>query len=191
MYHCYKPQRWPLGDVEEYVWGEVEYALGNYRGKIATRLADEYASVEATVEGIISKAKKEMERCQLERQRLLTAVRKGWASDDDANLQFRAIKADEEQWQLELARADSIRANIDIVQDAIWKQVGRVYATCDWWWHTTFQFSPQDKKTILNAVLDKFVLHRDGRLELRLKVPASEDQLVETIATASRNEVSL
>lgn len=105
-------------------------------------------------------------------------------------LQFKAVYEDEEQWQSELAKAETVRANLSAVQQGMFDQIGKVLQTKDWWWDTAFGFTAEQKKEILNALLDKCVLYRGGRIELRLKVPATESQVVEAIATASRNDTT-
>ena len=115
-------------------------------------------------------------------------MRKGYATERDVELQFKAVNGDEEQWQSELAKAETVRANLSAVQQGMFDQIGKVLQTKDWWWDTAFGFTDEQKKEILNALLDKCVLYRDGRIELRLKVPATESQVVEVIATASRND---
>ncbi len=67
-----------MGLVERYVWGEVEELLDSYSDACLVRLSDELDTAEQSMEATIARAKKELERCQLERQRLLTAMRKGY-----------------------------------------------------------------------------------------------------------------
>jgi len=191
IYACYKPQSWAMGLVERYVWGGVEELLDSYSDACLVRLSDELDTAEQSMEATIARAKKELERCQLERQRLLTAMRKGYATERHVELQFKAVNEDEEHWQSELAKAETVRANLSAVQHSMFDQIGKVLQTKDWWWDTTFGFTAEQKKEILNALLDKSVLYRDGRIELRLKLPATESQVVEVIATASRNDTTL
>jgi len=101
-------------------------------------------------------------------------------------LQFKAIKADEEQWQKELAAAEIIRSNIEAVQNGIHDLIGKVLIAIDYW----FFPSEEHKKEILNALLDKFVLYADGRVELRLKLPVNEAQVADAIITSLGNELS-
>ncbi len=103
-------------------------------------------------------------------------------------LQFRAVNEDEEHWQSELAKAETVRANLSAVQQGMFDQIGKVLQTKDWWWDTAFGFTAEQKKEILNALLDKFVLYRDGKIELQLKVPTNEAQVTEMIVTPSRND---
>jgi len=176
--------------VEKYVWGEVEEVLDSYTGACLVRLEGELGTAEQTMESTIARARNQLERCKLERQRLLTALRKGYASEAEIDLQFKAINSDEGHWQEELAKAEAIRANAALIRQGIVEQAIRVFETSDWWWDSTFGFTPEQKKEVLNAMLDKFILYRNGKIELRLKVPASESQLTELVAIASRNDVS-
>jgi two-component SAPR family response regulator len=171
--------------VDDYLWNEVEDIIEGYRNATLDRLAAEYDSVEENMKATIARAKRELERCQLERQRLLTAIRKGYATEAEAELQFKAIMADEEQWEEELAAAEAIESNTEAVQEGILNIVGTVLTAFDF----GFILTQEQKKEILNTVLDKFVLYRDGRVELRLKVPVNETQVTDSIITPLRNEI--
>ena len=177
IYKCYDPQNWHMEPIEDSLWAEVEDILDNYQHAAIDKLVAEYDATEQNLEATIAKARNELERCQQERQRLLTALRKAYGSEAELDLQFRAIKADQEQWGLELARAEAVRANINKILDSIHHQVGKVLQAIDWSWDTTMGFSIGQKKDILNAVLDKFVLYKDGRIELRLRVPVNQAQV--------------
>ena len=48
-----------------------------------------------------------------------------------------------------------------------------------------FYPTPEQKKEILNMLLDKFVLYKDGRIELRFKVPVNDRQVAEKIQELS------
>ncbi|GAF97031.1 unnamed protein product, partial [marine sediment metagenome] len=155
------------------------------------RLAAECNSVEEQVNATIAKAQKELERCGLEKQNIIKFIRKGSITDSDADLQLRAIQEDEERWQEELARAEGSKANASGVLEGIFRQIGRVLETRNWYWDTTMGFTPEQKKDILTALLDSFVLYGDDRLELRLKVPANEAQVVQTLVTPLHNDTPL
>jgi hypothetical protein len=49
----------------------------------------------------------------------LDVVRKGYCSDKEVDIQFRAIREDEERWGLELSAAQESLNNVSSVTDAI------------------------------------------------------------------------
>lgn len=183
LHNCYQPKRWHLGLVEDYVWAEVEDMLDSYRQGTYGVLIDQFENSKEDREKQIARAKDELDRCSLERQRILTTIRKGWATETEAELQFAAVKSDEEYWQQELANLETLTTNIDAIWDSWWSQLKRI----DAWFDYGFILTPEQKKEILNIMLDKFVLYKDGRIELRFKLPVNEKQVAETISTLSTN----
>ena len=134
----------------------------------------------------IARAKEEIERCELERQKMLTAFRKGWATEAQTEIQSKAIKEKEEYWQEELPRLETLEANAVSVFDAYWNQVNQLrnYFTYDF-----FLMEPERKKEILNLLLQEFILYNNGKIELRFKLPVNEGQVAETVATLSHGKV--
>jgi hypothetical protein len=47
----------------------------------------------------------------------------------------------------------------------------------------------EQQKQMLNTLLQEFALYRDGKIELRFKLPVKEKQVADTIATLSSNNV--
>jgi len=50
--------------------------------------------------------------------------------------------------------------------------------------------TPKEKREIFNLLLTEFLLYKDGKIEIRLKLPYTETQVVEAINTLSHNEHS-
>jgi len=48
---------------------------------------------------------------------------------------------------------------------------------------------PGTKRQGLTTLLQEFVLYRDGKIELRFKLPVNEKQVADTIANLSSNNV--
>ena len=150
-----------------------------------------YTRVGRQLAANVGRAQREIERCDLERQRILTVIRKGYVTEAEADLQFRAIREDRERWAEELARAAASRTNMEAACTAIHELMLKVAETTYAGWDGAFDLTAERKKHILDTVVDKFVLYRDGRIELRLKVPVDEAQVVETLVTASSNATIL
>jgi len=51
----------------------------------------------------------------------------------------------------------------------------------------SFNPTPGQKKEILNLLMEKFVLYKDGKIELQFKVPVNEKQMAESICDLSCN----
>ena len=49
---------------------------------------------------------------------------------------------------------------------------------------------PEQKKEILNTLVEQFVLDKSDKVELRFKLPVNENQVAENILTLSRNDTT-
>ncbi len=69
-----------------------------------------------------------------------------------------------------------------------WKQVKQL----DKWFDYGFYLEPEQKKQILNSLLESFILYRDGRIELRFKLPVNGKQVAEVaqaVVTLSQHKL--
>ena len=200
IHQCFKPQHIDMEWVENIVWGEIDQVLNRYKGGMIDKLRDRYNSASKIFEDTISKAQKELERCEEERQRVLKLYRKGRLEEEAWDLQDREVKADEDQWQTELARAEANSANMSDVIRNVDRMVAKVQRVGSWsWWADALDLTQEDKREILEAMLDEFIFfEKDGsvivettrcgdyeeiqwephyKLEFRLKVEPNEDVL--------------
>ena len=53
-----------------------------------------------------------------------------------------------------------------------------------------FYPSPEQKKQILNTLLKEFVLYKDGRIELRFKLPMNQRQVAADIVSLLHDNVT-
>ena len=177
-HNCYQPKHWHLGMVENYVWGEMEDTLDSYRNDTQELLLDRFESARDERQEQIARAKDELERLKWEKQRVLTTVRKGHVTEDEAEIQFSAIKEEQEHWQQELANLEAVQTNTDAIWDSWWSHFRKIDAMFDWGFNPT----DEQKKTILNLLLQEFVLFKDGKCELRFKAPLNGKQVAEAIS---------
>jgi hypothetical protein len=80
-----------------------------------------------------------------------------------------------------------LHADIEAAAEKFVVQLKQLDKLFDWggiWFLTSEQ-----KKQILNTLLQEFALYRDGKIELRFKLPVKEKQVADTIATLSSNNV--
>lgn len=67
--------------------------------------------------------KEEIERCKLERQGLLTIIRKRWATEAEAEMQFKVIKEEQEYWEQEMVKLGALEVNTDTLWDSFWPSI--------------------------------------------------------------------
>ena len=186
-YDCYKPGNWKLGWIEDFVWAEVEDILHTYRNATSDLLIDRFESASSEREQQITTAKQHMEDLKWEKQRILTTIRKGYVTEAEAELQFAAIKSELDYWERELSSLQTLQADSEAAAEKFVVQLKQLDKLFDWggiWFLTSEQ-----KKQVLNTLLKEFVLYRDGKIELRFKLPVNEKQVAETIASLSSDSV--
>ncbi|MFC1865180.1 cell division protein [Chloroflexota bacterium] len=95
-----------------------------------------------------------------------------------------SFKADQGRWQEELTNLEALAENTDLVWDNFFKQLDSLekYRLFGFDFTTTLE----QKKELLNVLLEEFILDNDGKIELRFKVPLNEEQVAEKICTLSR-----
>jgi hypothetical protein len=186
LYQCYAPKKtWNMDLVEQHIWAEVEDVLEKYQDSAYNVLLDRLEAAKDSSQKQMVKAKDEIDRCKLERQRLLTSIRKGYVTGADIELQFRAVKEDEERWQEELANAEILNNDMEASWQSFWNQLQTVRQHFNY----GFCITPEKKKEILNALLQEFILNKDGQIELRFKLPVNKKQVAEIVCTQSVHNV--
>lgn len=86
LYHCFQPKNLNLDWIEDYIWAEVEDLLENFRDSTYDLLLDRFENAKGDREKQIAKAKEEVDRCNEERQRVLTIYRKKYISEAEAEI---------------------------------------------------------------------------------------------------------
>jgi len=187
IHQCYEPKRWHLGMIEDYVWAEVEDTLHDYRNNTYDLLLDRFENAKGEREQQIAKAKEQLDGLKLEKQRLLTTIRKGYVTEVEAEVQFIAINSEREHWEQELSSLQALQTNSEAALDSFIAQLKDLDRMFDY----GFNPSPEQKKQLLGVLLKEFVLYRDGRIEIRFKLPVNEKQVADTVLTLSHNNLSL
>ena len=186
-YHCYKPENWNMDWIEDFVWAEVADILDNYRNATTDLLLERFENAGSEREQQIATAKQHLEDLKWEKQRILTTIRKGYVTEGEADLQFKAINSEREHWENELTSIQSLHADSEAAAEkfvAQLKQLDKFFDYGGIWF-----LGPEQKKQILNTLLKEFVLYHDSKIELRFKLPVSEKQLADTISSLSSNNV--
>ncbi len=82
----------------------------------------------------------------------------------------------------------ALAENSDLVWDNFSKQLDALekYKLFGFEFTTTLE----QKKELINPLLEEFILSNDGRVELRFKLPANEEQVADKICTLSNNDVA-
>ena len=97
------------------------------------------------------------------------------------------MKSEQEHWEGQLSSLQALHADREaaakkfVVQS---KQVDKLFDYGGIWFLT-----PEQQKQILNTLLQEFALYRDGKTELRFKLPVKGKQVADTIASLSSNNV--
>lgn len=81
----------------------------------------------------------------------------------------------------ELNSLIAVETEADVLFDNFMTRIKAVDKAYDYGFHPT----PQQKKEILNMLLDKFILYRNGKIELRFKVPVNDEQVADKIQELS------
>jgi hypothetical protein len=117
----------------------------------------------------------------------VTTLRKGCVTEAEADLQFKAMKSKQDHWQEQLSKLQALHADTEAAAEKFVAQSKRPDKLFDWggiWFLTSEQ-----KKQMLNTLVQEFVLCHDGKIGLRFKLPVNEKQVADTIATLSSNNV--
>jgi site-specific DNA recombinase len=186
-YDCYKPENWKMGEIEDFVWAEVEDILDNYRNATVDLLLERFENASNEREQQIDTAKQHLIDLKLEKQRILTTIRKGYVTEAEADVQFKAIKSEQDYWERELANLQALQADSEAAAEkfvAQLKQLDRLFDYGGIWYLTSEQ-----KRQLLTTLLQEFILYRDGKIELRFKLPVNEEQVADTISNLSSNNV--
>lgn len=179
---CYTPKHWKLDVIEQHIWEEMEGVLAGYVDNAYGSLIEQFELGQHDRQQAIAKAKDEVKRSQTGRERILTVLRKGYITQADAEIQLTAINADEKYWQQELANIQRLETDSHAVWQAFMSQLQEL---------DRFRFfgfdnlSAIQKRELLNTLLKEFVLYRDGKIELRFKLPIDGKQIGHTISTLS------
>jgi len=104
----------------------------------------------------------------------------------EAELQFRRIREEQEYWQQELINLEALGNNTE----AAWESFMSHLKELDRYFYFGYDISLEQKKGILNLLLEEFILYNDGKIELRFKLPVDEKQVANTIATLSIGDKS-
>ena len=186
-YHCYEPANWRMDEIEDFVWDEVADILDSYRNATTDLLLERFEDASNEREQQITTAKQHLEDLKWEKQRILTTIRKGYVTEAEADIQFKAIKSEQAYWKRELSNIQALHADSEAAADrfvAQLKQLDRLFDYGGIWY-----LNPEQKKQILTTLLQEFILYRDGKIELRFKLPVNEKQIADTISNLSSNNV--
>ncbi|HUU63063.1 MAG TPA: recombinase family protein [Dehalococcoidia bacterium] len=184
IYRCYKPQNWQLDLIEDYIWDEVNGVLSGYVNGSYEALIERLDNGRDDRQKAISKISVELEHFPVEKQRILTILRKGYINEAEAEIQLTVINSEEAHLQQELAQAEHLQANSVEVWQAFKAQLHELDRFRFFGFH---HISADQKKQLLLTLLQGFVLFKDGKLEIRFKLPVKE-QVADTILTLSSND---
>tara|TARA_B100000315_G_scaffold229157_1_gene238554 strand:+ start:101 stop:850 length:750 start_codon:yes stop_codon:yes gene_type:complete len=176
-HQCFKPKRWNLDLLEQQIWAKIDWILDEYRNFTYDLLLEKYESGKGDRELRITKVKSEIEKSKSERQVVLRQVRRGNISQADADIEFAVIDKDEIDLQQELDNLKALNVESGLAIDTFMEHLKAVNTSFDYGFNPT----NEQKKEILNLLLDKFTLYPDGYTELQFRMPVNKHQVAEFI----------
>jgi hypothetical protein len=131
----------------------------------------------------MEKEKEFLTKCGWQRQLIATRERQGCLSQKEAELQYRAISADEERHQTEVNTLLQLKSDGGDLE-----QVQALIQRVDWLhrqynWGDFSDMSDADKRKLLEELVDKIIIGGDNQVEVRLKLPSPH--LLEAIVSVS------
>ena len=187
QYHCYQPANWKMDEIEDFVWAEVEDILHDYRNATTDLLLERFESASAEREQQIATAKQHLEDLNWGKQRIMTTLRKDYVTEAEADLQFKAIKSEQDYWQGQLVNLQALQADSEAAADRFVAQLKQLDRLFDW--GSIWYITPEQKRQVLTTLLQELILYADGKIELRFKLPVNEKQVADTISSLSSNNV--
>jgi hypothetical protein len=155
--------------------------LYKYRDGANGVLLDSFEKSKALANEIIENAEAELKRCGEEKQRLIRQVQKGIFTDGEVESAMSNIREREEHWQNELTNARLLQHDSDAIWNDFREKLEAITRLYDWggiWF-----LSDEQKKSVLNALVEEFILGPVGEIEIRYKLPVTEKQLQDTVAS--------
>jgi hypothetical protein len=104
----------------------------------------------------IVSARQRLEDLKWGKQRILTTIRKGYVTEAEADLQFKAMNCEREHWERELSDVQALHADIEAAAEKFVAQLEQLDKFFDYggiWFP-----APEQQKQILNTLLQEFVL---------------------------------
>lgn len=187
-YQCRKPYTINADILEEWVWNEVTYKVEELirYDDVLLRIIDECRQQLENIDTQLEKEHAALKKCSSQRQLIANRERQGYLKPDEAELQYRAIKSEEERHEEEIKKLESMKdkKNPLLVQELVQR--------LNWWnmeyeWGAALDIIPEKKREFLLQVVDRITISGDNRVEIRLKLEASE--LVTPVASLSNHTV--
>lgn len=173
LYQCRHPYRINADLLEKYCWNQIIDEVTNI---ISHQDALQYLINQFEVQRIklrddLTNQFKQKEKLVIERQRIATLVRKGHLSPKEAELQYAAIRAEDEQYEAEIAKLEQINANGDKEQaEELLRRIKWLEKVYNWFELSFSQVSNEDKCRVVQDIIDKVIIDGENQVEVRLKL---------------------
>ena len=180
IHQCYKPAYWRLKPIKELVWTE-ENTLDNYRDGVNGVLLDNFERAKAGSSDRITRVEEGLRDVQNSIQQLVNQIATGTFDEKHIRAKMTHLKETEEHWNNELTNAKALQVDSEAIMNEFLDQLDNINRMYDW--GGTWFLSDEQKKVIINALLERFTLEPTGEIEIRYKLPASEKQLQGVVAS--------
>ncbi len=179
IYHCRSPKRIWADDIEALVWDKIDETLRSpemLKIALENRL-EQLRSKMAEGEQHIAAVRDNIDRCKLEEHRVITWARQGRITEQQMDLQLRAVRADRERQELELKEvleAKDIQAKgQDIIQQA-WVRCQELMPRLDYLKQNETEETAKDKQAIIQLLVNKVTVNSKGEVSINLAIPKLE-----------------
>ena len=115
-------------------------------------------------------------------QTVLRQIRNGNITQADADTEFTIINKEQADWKQELERLMSVGTETNSRIERFITQLNALHKKFNYGF---YPITPEQKKDSINLLLEKFILYKDGRIELRFKLPVTKTQVAEKIWESS------
>jgi len=184
-YQCRRPHPIKANILEQYVWSEVVDEIGTL---VSEDDAIKHLLVEFSLNEALHREQEALDDCSRQRQLIATRERKGYLSPKEAELQYRAIIAEEEQHQEEIQKLEQM-----ITDGGQMERVEELLTRADWLhkeynWGWFESATNEAKRQLLEEIVDRVVITGSNHVEVRLKLPSPK--LVESVASLSMHHTT-
>lgn len=189
-HQCRQPHRIKANQLEKSCWNEIVSQVTSLVSKqdVVGYLLNEADVYTARLDGELEKERGAVENCDWQRQLIARRERQGYLSPKEADLQYRAIREEQERYQEEIKKLEQMKSD-----GSNWQQIEELMARVDWL-HNQFNWkdfssAPDDqKRRLLEEVVDRIVVDGNNAVEVRLKLPSP--QLAEAVASLSMHHTT-
>jgi site-specific DNA recombinase len=173
IFECRKPKSLLYQPIAKRLWDAVRSLLSSEVG-LQTAIdhsSKQIAGTRKEIEKTLSELNKERQCLNLERDRVITWARKGSITENELDLQLRAIQAEDEQYSTKL---DKIRSDLILHTDTdtVYQQAKKLIPIIRE--RLNDGLSLEEKRDLIKLLVRRVLLDKNGDMTIEFKVPEPE-----------------